>query len=160
MKTNRQHSCGTVLPAIGVFTGNECLGMDPYSWLRSVLSPAATVTKWIAEVEAVQGCNLQPGACGDSSGYEKEPATLLWHCAACHLCPCWRGTWNKCLLTHVSCEHCGYGGKVGIAEVKARLQFATWSLWRLIWVCNGCGNTPVALCWLPFASLLARSVLK
>ena len=44
-------------------------------------------------------------------------------------------------------------------EVEARLQFATQSSRRLIWVWKGCGNTLVGLCCLPSMSLLARSAL-
>ena len=47
-----------------------------------------------------------------------------------------------------------------VAEVEARLQFATQNLWALIWVWKGCGNTFVTLCCLPPMSLLARNVLK
>ena len=76
-----QHSCGTVLPAMHVCTGNKCLGMDPCF----AQAPAATVAKRVAEAEAGL-CDLESTTSEDSFGHENVVATLLWHCDACHAC--------------------------------------------------------------------------
>ena len=48
----KQPSCGTVLPAGCVLTGQDCLGMDPHFLAqRPNLSPAAMVAKWAHEAE-------------------------------------------------------------------------------------------------------------
>jgi len=46
------------------------------------------------------------------------------------------------------------------AEVEARLLFATQALHRHIKVWKGCGNTPIAFCYLPFMSFGSRSTLR
>ena len=108
-------------------------------WLSPDLSPAVKVKKQVGEEQL--GFDLQPRACGDSFGYGKDVATLLWHCTGSHPRPYWPGAPWKGSTFRLRLD-LGPADTVAkrVAEEKARLRFAIQRLWRLIWVWKGWCN--------------------